>query len=188
MDVAAKRVRQLDATGTGPTVILLQGEERPSPMVALLAQHFRVVRYAISDPGSAAAEMPTGELAEAIGHHASEPVGVVANAASANQTLKLVTARADLVRAIALVAPRVPDVALPELKTPVMALFGTRKFPQQIGRKMRDAIANCHVIFIYDADDDMADQRPEAVAATLREFLTAGDRFIVTGKSGKLYP
>ena len=43
-------------------------------------------------------------------------------------------------------------------------------------------------MFIYDADDDMAEQRPEAVAAVLQEFLTAGDRFIVTGKSGKLYP
>jgi pimeloyl-ACP methyl ester carboxylesterase len=188
MDAAAKRVRQLDATGTGPTVILLQGEERPSPMVALLAQHFRAVRYAISDPRSAAAGTPSGELAEAIGHYAGEPVGVVANAASANHALKLVIARPDLVRALALIAPRAPDAALPELKTPVMALFGTRTFPQQIGRKMRDAIANCHVMFIYDADDDMAEQRPEAVAAALREFLTAGDRFIVTGKSGKLYP
>jgi len=188
MDAAAKRVRQLDATGTGPTVILLQGEERPSQMVALLTQHFRVVRYAISDPGPAAPGAPTGELAEAIGHHASEPVSVVANAASANQALKLVAARPDLVRALALIAPRVPDAPPSEFKTPVMALFGTRKFPQQIGRQMREAIANCHVMFIYDADDDMAEQRPEAVAAALREFLMAGDRFIVTGKSGKLYP
>jgi pimeloyl-ACP methyl ester carboxylesterase len=188
MDAAAKRVRLLDATGTGPTVILLQGEERPSPMIALLAQHFRVVRYAISDSGSAAAGAPTGELGKAICHHATEPVGVVANAASANHALKLVNARPDLVHALALIAPRAPDAALPELKTPVMALFGTRTFPQQIGRKMRDAITHCHVMFIYDADDDMAEQRPEAVAAALREFLTAGDRFIVTGKSGKLYP
>jgi hypothetical protein len=43
-------------------------------------------------------------------------------------------------------------------------------------------------LLVYDADHDMAQQRPEAVAAALREFMIAGDRFLVTNKSGKLYP
>jgi hypothetical protein len=53
---------------------------------------------------------------------------------------------------------------------------------------MRDAIAGCHVMFVYDTDQDMANQRPEAVAAILREFVHAGDRFLVTSKSSKIYP
>jgi hypothetical protein len=53
---------------------------------------------------------------------------------------------------------------------------------------MREVISGCHVMFVYDTDHDMANQRPEAVEAILREFLTAGDRFLVTSKSSKIYP
>jgi pimeloyl-ACP methyl ester carboxylesterase len=131
--------------------------------------------------------IPADAIANTIGPH-SEPVGLIADAANAHAALQFAAARPDMVRALALIAPAVPDKLPGEFKTPVMALFGTRDAPAHIGRSMREVISGCHVMFVYDTDHDMANQRPEAVEAILREFLTAGDRFLVTSKSSKLYP
>jgi|SRR6516165_3593164 len=188
MDAAIKRVTQIDAAGAGATVVLLQAEAAPSRIAPILAGQFRVLRYRVA-AGDAAHTGPTSsELAAALASQASEPVGVVADAATAEVALALIGARPELVRALALIAPQIPKSALAEMKTPMLALFGTLVMPPQIGRHMRQAIPNCHVMLVYDADHDMTNQRPEAVAAALRDFMLAGDRFLVTGKSGKLYP
>jgi pimeloyl-ACP methyl ester carboxylesterase len=188
MDATTKRVRQLDATGTGTTVVVLQGEGAAARIVPILAQQFRVLRYAIGDFGAAAAGATIAELTDAIGQHTSEPVGLIADAATADAALAFVVARPELVRALALVAAPIPRKALAEIKTPVIALFGTHRRESQVGRRTREAIPGCNVMFVYDANHDMSNQRPEAVAAALREFMIAGDRFLVTSKSGKLYP
>lgn len=187
MDAPIKRVAQLDAAGSGATVVLLQADSAPSHVAPILAGPFRVLRYAVvtdaAQTGSA-----SNELAAAIAAQGSDPVGVVADAATADVALALIAARPELVRALALIAPPISKSALADLKTPVLALFGTRAMSPQVGRQMREAIPNCHVMLIYDADSDMTNQRPEAVAAALRDFMLSGDRFLVTGKSGKLYP
>ena len=187
MDAPIKRVAQLDATGSGATVVLLQADSAPSHVAPILAGPFRVLRHAVvtdaAQTGSA-----SNELAAAIAAQGSDPVGVVADAATADVALALIAARPELVRALALIAPPIPKSALADIKTPVLALFGTRAMPPQVGRQMCEAIPNCHVMLVYDADSDMTNQRPEAVAAALREFMLSGDRFLVTSKSGKLYP
>jgi pimeloyl-ACP methyl ester carboxylesterase len=184
MDAATKRISLLDAAGSGAPVVLLQADAAPSRIAPILAQHFRVLRYAVNDPEAAS----SNELATALASHTTDPVGMIADAASAHVAFALIATRPELISALALLAPPAPDRAFAELKTPVLALFGTRALPPQIGRQLRQAIANCHVMLVYDADDDMANQRPEAVAAALRDFMLAGDRFLVTDKSGKLYP
>ena len=175
MDAAIKRLTQLDAFGAGATVVLLQADAAPSRIAPILADQFRVLRYRVSADETAHTGPAGSELAAAVASHASEPVGIVADAATADV-------------ALALIAPQIPKSALAELKTPVLALFGTLAMPPQIGRHMREAIPNCHVMLVYDADRDMINQRPDAVAAALRDFMLAGDRFLVTGRSGKLYP
>jgi pimeloyl-ACP methyl ester carboxylesterase len=183
MDAPAQRIRLAHAAGSGTPVVHLQIDDRTSAGVLLLTKHFCVLSFA--NPGG---DATAAELAEAIGPHAGEPASLIADAANATAALRLATARPDLVLALALIAPAVPDKLPEEFKTPVMALLGTRDAQPQIGRQMREAMSGCHVMFVYDTDHDMANQRPEAVAAILREFLTAGDRFLVTSKSGKLYP
>jgi len=188
MDATIKRLTLLDTAGAGATVVLLQADAAPSRIAPILADQFRVLRYRVSADETAHTGPAGSELAAAVASHASEPVGIVADAATAEVALALIAARPELVRALALIAPQIPKSALAELKTPVLALFGTLAMPPQIGRHMREAIPNCHVMLVYDADRDMTNQRPEAVAAALRDFMLAGDRFLVTGKSGKLYP
>ncbi len=183
MDAPAQQVTLTHSTGSGAPVAWLHANDKTPAAAALLAQHFRVLGFTIAHTTS----IPADAIANAIGPH-SEPVGLIADAANADAALQFAAARPDLVRALALIAPAVPDKLPGEFKTPVMALFGTRDAPAHIGRSMREVISGCHVMFVYDTDHDMANQRPEAVEAILREFLTAGDRFLVTSKSSKLYP
>jgi pimeloyl-ACP methyl ester carboxylesterase len=184
MDARAQQIALAHTAGSGAPVVWLHAGEKIPTAVSLLAQHFRVLVFTIAHTTS----IQENAVANAIGPHASEPVGLIADATSAHAALRLAAARPDLVRALALIAPAVPDKSPGELKTPVMALFGTHDAPAHIGRGMREVISACHVMFVYDTDRDMANQRPEAVAAILREFVQAGDRFLVTSKSSKIYP
>ena len=184
MDASPQRIELAHTAGSGAPVAYLHAGKGASAAASMLAHHFRVLVFTIAHPTG----MQEDAVANAVGPHASEPVSLIADTAAANAALRLATSRPDLVRALALIAPAVPEKITGEFKRPVMALFGTRDAPGQMGRKMREAISGCHVMFVYDTDHDMANQRPEAVAAILREFLTAGDRFLVTSKSGKLYP
>jgi hypothetical protein len=184
MDAPAQQIALAHSAGNGAPVVWLHAGERTPAVASLLAQHFRVLVFTTAHTTT----IQENAVANAIGPHASEPVGLIADATSAHSALRLAAARPDLVRALVLIAPAVPDKLPSELKTPVMALFGTRDAPAHIARSMRDVISGCHVIFVYDTDQDMANQRPEAVAAILHEFLHAGDRFLVTSKSSKIYP
>ncbi|MBV9632211.1 MAG: hypothetical protein JO230_29245 [Xanthobacteraceae bacterium] len=184
MDAPAQQITLTHSAGSGAPVVWLHADDKTPAAVALLTQHFRVLGFTIAHTTSIQADA----VANAIGPHASEPVGLIADAANAHAALSLAAARPDLVRALALIAPAVPEKLLEEFKTPVMALFGTRDASAHIGRSMREVISGCHLMFVYDTDHDMANQRPEAVEAILREFLIAGDRFLVTSKSSKIYP
>jgi hypothetical protein len=183
MDAPAHHVALAHTAGSGAPVVWLHVGDKPAA-VSLLARHFRVLGFTIGHTTS----IQDDAVANAIGPHASEPVGLIADGTSAHAALQFAAARPDLVRALVLIAPAVPDKVPGEFKRPVMALFGTRDAPAHIGRSMREVISECHVTFVYDTDQEMADQRPEAVAAILCEFLTAGDRFLVTSKSSKIYP
>ncbi|MGB8488602.1 MAG: hypothetical protein WCD67_20225, partial [Xanthobacteraceae bacterium] len=92
MDAPIKRVAQLDAAGSGATVVLLQADSTPSHVAPILAGPFRVLRYAVvtdaAQTGSA-----SNELAAAIAAQGSDPVGVVADAATADVALALIAAR-----------------------------------------------------------------------------------------------
>ncbi len=184
MDASAQRMELVYTAGSGAPVVYLHAGHQVPVAASLLAQHFRVLVFRVGHTTS----VRDDTIADSIGPHTSEPVSLIADPASANAALRLAAARPDLVRALVLIAPAVSEKVAAEFKTPVMALFGTRDAPAQIGRNMREAISGCHVMFVYDTDHAMADQRPEAVAAILREFLSAGDRFLVTNKSSKLYP
>ena len=184
MDAPAQQIALAQSAGSGPPVVWLHTGAAIPAAVSLLAQHFRVLVFTIARTTS----LQDDAIADAIDPHASEPVGLIADAASADAALRLAATRPDLVRALTLIAPTVPGKLPDEFKTPVMALFGTRDAQAHIARSMREVMSGCHVMFVYDTDQEMANQRPEAVAEILREFLQAGDRFLVTSKSSKIYP
>src|SRR5438876_12451439 len=123
----------------------------------------------------------------------SETAGIVASGDGVRQALAHVLAKLETVNALALIAPPALDApfagTLSGVTIPVLALFGTRDASAPAtGAAYRKAFANCNVTFVYDAGADMGNERPEAVAAALGEFLRQRERYIITDRSAKLYP
>ncbi len=187
MSESAIRLRH-DA-GHGAVIAFLQAAHAPpSPAAAALAQEFRVQIYAV------APEATVADLRKALA--AGAPLGVVASTLTARLAFDLARAEPAAVSALALLAPPadalpwVGATALAGFETPVLALFGARgagRLPPA-ARVLRQAITNCHAMFVYDAGDDMDSERPEAVAAALGEFMRTRERYLVTTRSAKLYP
>ena len=127
------------------------------------------------------------------GGSAAAPIGIVAIGAGAPQALAHAAAKPETVNALALIAPPALDgglaAKLAGVTIPVLALFGTREANARASSAVwRKALANCNVTFVYDAGADMANERPEAVAAALADFLRQRERYVVTDRSAKLYP
>lgn len=80
--------------------------------------------------------------------------------------------------------------AMRELNVPTLVLFGTedRLTPPELGRHYREILPNCQFVIVYDAAHAIYDDRPEALAAIMGEFIGHPDEFVVTRDSGLLYP
>jgi pimeloyl-ACP methyl ester carboxylesterase len=80
--------------------------------------------------------------------------------------------------------------AMRELDVPTLVLFGTedRLTPPELGRHYRELLPSCHFVIVYDAAHALYDDRPEAFAAILADFLEHREQFVVQRQSGLLYP
>jgi pimeloyl-ACP methyl ester carboxylesterase len=148
-------------------------------------------KIAVLGGNSMAADMLAREFSSAglDAGSAAAPIGVVASGAGVPQALAHVAARPEGVNAVALIAPGAPDKAVSGVTVPVLVLLGTRDAnAQATGAAWRKALPGCNVTFVYDASSDMANERPEAVAAALADFLRQREKYVVTDKSAKLYP
>lgn len=79
---------------------------------------------------------------------------------------------------------------LGELAVPTLAVFGTRDqaAPIEAARHYRARMPGCNLVYVYDAGAAMADERPEAVAALIADFLERHDLFLVRRDSDVIYP
>lgn len=82
------------------------------------------------------------------------------------------------------------ETAMRELGVPTLVLFGSedRLTPPELGRHYREILPNCHFVIVYDAAHAIYDDRPEAFAAIVGEFLEHHEQFVVRRESGVLYP
>ena len=162
----------------GSDTVLWLGEKRAA-LRDFIAAKFRVIDKA-----------PSGR----------ERFGVIADADTAAAALALALERPQAVSALILIGPRLirgegrptdeaPIARLGELKVPLLTIFGTKDqaAPPEAGRHYRERLANCNVVFVYDAGAAMADERPEAVAELAIDFLHRGDAFLVRQVSDLLY-
>jgi pimeloyl-ACP methyl ester carboxylesterase len=82
------------------------------------------------------------------------------------------------------------EEAMRELDVPTLVLFGTedRLTPPELGRHYREILPSCHFVIVYDAAHAIYDDRPEAFAAIVADFLEHREQFVVRRESGLLYP
>src|SRR5436305_14749130 len=71
--------------------------------------------------------------------------------------------------------PRDPELenAMRELDVPTLVLFGAedRLTPPELGRHYRELLPRCHFVIVYDAAHALYEDRPEAFAAIVADFL-----------------
>ena len=88
--------------------------------------------------------------------------------------------------------PRDPafEARLADLQMPVLALFGTADpvTPPAGGHLYREALPNCHLVFVYDAAHAIDGDRPEATASIVDDFLQRHEQFLVQNRSSVIHP
>jgi pimeloyl-ACP methyl ester carboxylesterase len=79
---------------------------------------------------------------------------------------------------------------LPSLAVPTLVVFGTedRLTPPDMARFYRQHYGNAHLMLVYDAAHQVDQDRPEAVAEVVGDFLARKERFLVSEKSGVIHP
>jgi pimeloyl-ACP methyl ester carboxylesterase len=180
------RVRYV-AGGAGEPLLWLNGL-RVTPTHELVAAQRRVIVLDLAEPAAIAA------AAAALG---IDKYDVLGNGRGAEPALRLALDHGGGVRALVLLAPTVLATAdaalvgrLSGLAVPSLALFGTRdaSAPPETARHYRERIPGCNLMFVYDAGAAMAEERPEAVAAVVLDFLDRHDLFLVRRQSDLIHP
>jgi pimeloyl-ACP methyl ester carboxylesterase len=80
--------------------------------------------------------------------------------------------------------------AMRTLEIPTLVLFGTedRLTPPELGRIYRELLPHCHFVLVYDAAHAIYDDRSEAFAAIVADFLERRAECVMRRESGLLYP
>ena len=179
--------------GSGEALLWLGGGTAWARTHALLAARHRVVALDPTGPEA------VGAAAEALGIACFDVVG---QGAAAEDALRFALERPQAVRALVLLGPALfardgtaaadgPLVArLGELKLPSLALFGTldTRVPVEAARHYRQCMPGCNLVFVYDAGHAMAEERSEAVASLVLDFLERHDLFLVRRESDLIHP
>ncbi|HXQ52652.1 MAG TPA: hypothetical protein VN802_16270 [Stellaceae bacterium] len=175
--------------GEGLAVVVLDRADgaRATPFLELLADHCRVVALACRDGDDGGSVLRD---ASALGIDRFTALG---HGARAELALRLAVAAPERVRSIAMLAPPPAGAGaggLTGITVPVLALFGTRDSdsPPEAAHRWRAALKDCHLVMVYDAANDLAGERPEAVADVVADFVANEDRFLVTHESGVIHP
>ena len=99
--------------------------------------------------------------------------------------LELAGRSPERVRALVLESPT-SELAV-QVDVPTLVVCGSDA-DARVARTYRQQLAKCHLVLVYATSDDVANQRPEAFATLVGEFLERGERFIVNQRSGLLHP
>ena len=119
-------------------------------------------------------------LLEVPGEEVVLAAGVATDDAISGATGVLILVSPHLSGATALVA----DPSLP-----VLAIFGTRDKARRAKEvALRAAIPHALVTYVYDAGEAIAEDRPEALARLVADFIRRKEAFLVNDEDGLLTP
>jgi len=142
---------------------------------ALLARDRRVVPFAADARGS------------------DDIVDLLARHDAAGDALRFAARHPERIGAIVLESPPPAEhyaELLPKLPMPVLVLYGTRDqaTSPDLGRGYKSKLPNGWFVMVYNAGHDIANDRPEAYAELVGDFLKRGVRFTISEHSSRLNP
>ncbi len=82
------------------------------------------------------------------------------------------------------------EARMRDLATPTLVLFGTldHVIPPEMGRHYKELMANCHLVFVYDAGHAISTERPEAFAEVTTDFLERHEAFVISRTATVIHP
>jgi pimeloyl-ACP methyl ester carboxylesterase len=109
--------------------------------------------------------------------------------------LRAATTAPERVRALVLESPAAArdaelERAMAALEIPVLVVLGTedRLVPTEVGRVYKELLPNCYLLFVYGAGHAPAADRPEAFVEAVSDFLERHGQYVVSERSGLLFP
>lgn len=154
-----------------------------SPLAERLAQDHRVVTL----PASSTDARALAALSPPLGRFV-----LIGHSSSAGAALALARAAGDACAALILIAPVLaplpPAADAPDM--PILLLLGTEdtRVPPSAADALCAVLPRAHPILIYGAGHKLDRDRPDAVAAVVRDFIARHEKFIVRETSDLLYP
>jgi pimeloyl-ACP methyl ester carboxylesterase len=179
-DVAVKSAPSaVTESGSGRPVLALGPELAGSPGLAALAERFHVFA------------MPEGDAAAVgawIAAHGLEKFGLVASGAAARAAVQATADAGGKVEALVLVSPSgLPKAgsddafaaSMKALETPKLVMIGDQASDAMGGglSAWRTAFSRCQTVLVYDSGENIAADRPAALASAAGDFLDRQGRF-----------
>ena len=168
---------------TTPALVHLHrpGATRATAGHALLARQFRVVPV---ESGADAAA-----VVKAIDALGLDTFNLIATSDTAAVALAVAARLPSRVPALVLEAPPPLDSgACPD--TPTLVVVGTTDavVPAATGRTYNERLPNAHLVFVYDAGHDVSNDRPEAFAEVVIDFLERREAFVINRSQTVIHP
>ncbi len=82
------------------------------------------------------------------------------------------------------------EARMAQVATPTLALFGQTDelIPTALARRYRQLLPACNIVFVYDAGHGLIDERPDAAAEVIGDFLENPAAFFVNRRDSQLSP
>jgi len=182
---------QEDHAGEGPALVHLYDAGDRTPPHDLLARERQVISF----------EMPhtAATMLGAVSGLGIDQFDLMGTSSGATIALSAALTAPERVRALVLESPATtrppagdPELegALSGLQVPVLVVIGTEAGPiaAETGRTLKQLLPNCQLLYVYDAGDAVAADRPEAFAEAVSDFLERHEQYVVSRRSSVLFP
>jgi len=189
VDTAEARLRYLE-TGQGPALVHLQpaGQWGLTRAHDLLCQRFRVLAIEVSPDATASA------VALALTKLGIGSFDLLGSSRAGEVAVQLALLAPERVQALVLESPARPDRARAadgptvRLAIPTLVTIGTRDGAGEMTRAFADQIADAHRVFVYDAGSAIGEDRPEAFAEVVIDFLERHEAFVISRADTVIHP
>ncbi len=189
IDGVQLRVRE---AGSGRPLVVLGDDGQIDALRNGLAKHNRVLAIEVSGGEGLDARKLAEAAAAALARMKLEQFSVIGISRGAALALTLAVFAPHQIDKLILMSPP-PMAALDEevraglaqVAAPTLVMVGSRDRSggAETMRALREKIAACHLLLVYDAGEAIAAERPDACLTPIGEFLERGIEFVVCHES-----